>query len=202
MEVELLDSLAADARAVEASFGVGGSLGAQRVTLAARPSPGARQAVAVDLPGATVGDLEALQAVCAPATFGLGSKEVLDPTYRRALALPADRFLTSFDLAQHAGVLRAVRSLLLPDAAYVTSELHALNIYTVGGFFMAPRDTPRGSPLFVAPWWSACQRRMREAACAWRTAGARQCTSRARARRQARCSGRHFTVTRSTRCSL
>lgn len=60
---------------------------------------------------------------------------MLDDRYRCALALPAARCFTMFDLAEHPSVLAAVRSLLLPDAGELSARLHALNVYSQGGFF-------------------------------------------------------------------
>ena len=74
---------------------------------------------------------------------------VLDGSYRRALALPADCVYPQFDLGKHIGVLAAVRQMLLSDAGLLTAELHALNIYPAGGFFKPHRDTPRADPGFV-----------------------------------------------------
>lgn len=74
---------------------------------------------------------------------------VLDDSYRRALALPADRLICGYKLAQHASMLDAVRSRMLPDvaASRLSARLHALNVYTPGGFFRPHRDTPRGGGL-------------------------------------------------------
>ena len=59
---------------------------------------------------------------------------MLDDSYRRALALPTDRFSTSFDLSAHY-IIWDVRSLLRPDAHSIRAHLHKLNVYGPGGFF-------------------------------------------------------------------
>lgn len=64
---------------------------------------------------------------------------VLDEGYRRALAAPADRLFSQLDLGEHAGLLDAVRRLLLPDAALLTAKLHTLNVYSARGFFKVGR---------------------------------------------------------------
>ncbi|KAL4458024.1 hypothetical protein ABPG75_012889 [Micractinium tetrahymenae] len=149
-EEQLLQGIRQASRHIEAPFCVGGSLGKLPVQLAVRPAAGASGEVAIlCFPDGGRDALAKLVASCAPASFGKGTKEVLDDGYRRALALPADRIFPHFHLAQHPGVLAAVRSLLLPDAGELSARLHTLKVYTQGGFFKPHRDTPRGDPSFV-----------------------------------------------------
>lgn len=64
--------------------------------------------------------------------------QVLDDGYRKALALPLDRFATTFDLAAD-NTLRDVQALLMPDAARISARLHKLNVYGPGGFLKSHR---------------------------------------------------------------
>ena len=63
-------------------------------------------------------------------------RQVLDDSYRRALALPVNRFASTFDLSAH-HILHDVHAMLMPDAQSVRSRLHKLNVYGPGGFFKA-----------------------------------------------------------------
>ena len=77
---------------------------------------------------------------------------MLDESYRRALAAPANRIFMQAELANNESMLAALRQLLLPEgteAGQVTAKLHALNVYGPGGFFRRHQDTPRGDPHFV-----------------------------------------------------
>lgn len=60
--------------------------------------------------------------------------QVLDDSYRKALALPVDRFATSFSLGEHT-IMPVVQELLMPDAPSIAARLHKLNVYGPGGFF-------------------------------------------------------------------
>lgn len=81
--------------------------------------------------------LEELAKDCAPATFGLGQKDVLDPTYRRAGKLDPDSFSTTFHPADF-GILDSVEQILLPNISSprdntlnyrrVRAELYKLNV--------------------------------------------------------------------------
>ena len=81
--------------------------------------------------------LDQLVEDCAPATFGLGDKDVLDPTYRRAGKLDTDCFSTSFHPADF-GILDLVKQVLLPTISTpddnelyfrcVRAELYKLNV--------------------------------------------------------------------------
>jgi hypothetical protein len=64
----------------------------------------------------------------------LSALQVVDDDYRKALALPTDRFATNFNLAEH-GMLAEIKDLLMPDAPQIHARLHKLNVYEPGGFF-------------------------------------------------------------------
>lgn len=81
--------------------------------------------------------LEQLVGDCAPATFGLGNKDVLDSTYRNAGKLDANCFCTSFHPADF-GILDIIEQILLPSVSSrqenelqlrrVRAELYKLNV--------------------------------------------------------------------------
>lgn len=65
---------------------------------------------------------------------------------RSALVAPASRLFLQFDLGRHSSVLAAVRRQLLPGAGLLRAELHALNVYSEGGFFKHHRLVHLVSP--------------------------------------------------------
>lgn len=68
-----------------------------------------------------------------PATFGRGNKDVLDESYRKALKMDTERFLTNFNPYQ-AGIIDTIAQALLPPlrhnkhGRYVKAELYKLNV--------------------------------------------------------------------------
>ncbi|EFN56405.1 hypothetical protein CHLNCDRAFT_144985 [Chlorella variabilis] len=141
-EEEVLGDILAASQQLRPPFCAGGTLGPLAVRLAlAGAGEAAAEARVVEFPGCGAEgerDLEALLALCAPATFGKGKKTVRDESYRSALALPADRIYTQhFEAAHLSSVLAAVGRVLLPRQGRC-------------GFFKPNRDTPRGDPGFVA----------------------------------------------------
>lgn len=68
---------------------------------------------------------------CAPATFGLNDKDILDENYRKAGVLDNDRFALNFDPGR-SGLLKNIRDALLEghdDYATICYELYKLNVY-------------------------------------------------------------------------
>ncbi|KII95437.1 hypothetical protein PLICRDRAFT_150145 [Plicaturopsis crispa FD-325 SS-3] len=103
----------------------------------------------VNLSHATAEQLDALAAVCDPATFGRGQEDVLDETYRKAGKLDVPNFGMPFEL-DRTGIVDVVRSALLEghdDAKSIHAELYKLNVYGKGAFFKAHKDTPRGEDM-------------------------------------------------------
>ena len=87
----------------------------------------------VNLASATAEQLQQLTETCAPATFGVNQKDVLDETYRKAGKLDASDFSIRFDPLQ-AGLIKAVRTELVEEgrsssANDVRAELYKLNVY-------------------------------------------------------------------------
>ncbi|KAH7166480.1 hypothetical protein EDB81DRAFT_285274 [Dactylonectria macrodidyma] len=89
---------------------------------------------------------------CEPATFGIGNKEVLDETYRKASKMDATRFSTDFHPYEH-GILDTIVQALAHGDRQTTSnnlgiraELYKLNIYSgPSGKFKPHVDTPRSA---------------------------------------------------------
>ena len=74
-------------------------------------------------------DLVALTDACIPATFGVGDKNVLDESYRKAGKLDADCFTWSLQISD---VKTMVQKGLLPynqEDRSITLELYKLNVY-------------------------------------------------------------------------
>ncbi|TPX67397.1 hypothetical protein SpCBS45565_g03829 [Spizellomyces sp. 'palustris'] len=93
-------------------------------------------------------DLKELVDSCQPATFGVGTAEVMDESYRKALKMDANKFAISFQLSE-TDILHTVKQVLLPNSnCSLQAELYKLNIYQEGGFFKAHKDTPRGNGMF------------------------------------------------------
>ncbi|KAL6043448.1 Fe2OG dioxygenase domain-containing protein [Balamuthia mandrillaris] len=92
-------------------------------------------------------ELAGLMECCSAATFGKGSKEVLDPSYRHALQVSPQHFFTNFHLCAQ-DILDKVKGILCPKSKKIRAELYKLNIYPTGGHFKAHVDTPRGDGMF------------------------------------------------------
>ena len=101
----------------------------------------------VCLPGADKTAIQQLVDCCSVASFGIGSKEVTDPSYRNALKLEPAQFTTSF-LLTGTPILSEVRQLLVPQVQNIRAELYKLNVYGPGGHFKAHVDTPRSPEMF------------------------------------------------------
>ncbi|KAL2675624.1 hypothetical protein Neosp_011814 [[Neocosmospora] mangrovei] len=84
---------------------------------------------------------------CQPATFGVGSKEVLDEEYRKAGKMDDTAFSTSFNPYEH-GIMDTINQVLAQGAHReglgVRAEMYKLNVYSgPSGKFKAHVDTPR-----------------------------------------------------------
>ena len=86
--------------------------------------------------------LTPLMAACAPAAFGRGTETVLDPTVRRAWALPAAALATDWHPGT-AGVLECVQRALGASMPPLRATLGKANVYGPGDFFHAHADTLR-----------------------------------------------------------
>ncbi|EEB97127.1 hypothetical protein MPER_03612 [Moniliophthora perniciosa FA553] len=97
--------------------------------------------------------LASLKNVCEAASFGVGSQNVLDDTYRKALKLDTSQFATSFDLCNTDILQKIQRHLVDTDTIlrrHVRAERYKLNVYEEGAFFKAHRDTPRAENMFAS----------------------------------------------------
>jgi len=129
----------------------------------------------VTFPLSKADDINPLLEACKQASFGRGSEEVLDPSYRRALVLHADSFAIAPATAVDPyglGMLAKIRQSLLSDAPGATNRgedeveyeddyeeerppqgrrivahLDKMNVYGVGDFFKGHVDTPRSNQM-------------------------------------------------------
>ncbi|KAF4341782.1 hypothetical protein FBEOM_4293 [Fusarium beomiforme] len=86
---------------------------------------------------------------CQPATFGVGSKEVLDEEYRKAGKMDTEDFCTNFNPYEH-GIVDTINQVLAQASQSdarglgVKAELYKLNVYSgPSGKFKPHVDTPR-----------------------------------------------------------
>ncbi|ESK89105.1 hypothetical protein Moror_5278 [Moniliophthora roreri MCA 2997] len=107
----------------------------------------------INLANTSDAQLASLKRVCEAASFGVGSQNVLDDTYRKALKLDASRFATSFDLC-NTDILQRIQSHLVDTDTilrrHIRAERYKLNVYEEGAFFKAHRDTPRAENMFAS----------------------------------------------------
>lgn len=100
------------------------------------------------------GDLQTLIDTCTQASFGLGGKDVLDPSYRSALKLDTTQFASTFCPYQ-SGIISTIEREFVnfgenrgTDYKKIRAELYKLNVYREGDFFKSHVDTPRGKSMF------------------------------------------------------
>ncbi|MCJ1464002.1 hypothetical protein MMC07_002612 [Pseudocyphellaria aurata] len=75
--------------------------------------------------------------------LGFAALQVLDQTYRKALALSPANFMTDFSLSEH-DVLGPISKLACSGATSLTATLYKLNIYGPGDFFRSAATCPAG----------------------------------------------------------
>ncbi|KAH8901559.1 hypothetical protein GQ53DRAFT_851435 [Thozetella sp. PMI_491] len=103
----------------------------------------------------TDGDLHRLVKSCQPATFGRGSQDVYDESYRRALKMDPTTFYATFD-PYALGIIDTVAQMLLPSVIdsptdrAVRAELYKLNVSILRpcGKFKPHVYTPRSPSQF------------------------------------------------------
>ena len=98
-------------------------------------------------PASTEADLEPLLRAGTVASFGIGSEQVTDQTYRNALKLDVDDFVTPF-CPYSSLIIEEIAGVMVPHIKSIKAELYKLNVYSTGGFFKAHVDTPRSSDMF------------------------------------------------------
>ncbi|KAK9806260.1 hypothetical protein WJX72_007567 [[Myrmecia] bisecta] len=110
---------------------------------------GSRELRLMELPprSSDLTDVQALAAACSQATFGKGTVDVLDPSYRKALKLASSKFASNFDLAA-TNILANIASVMMPDGSGVRALLDKPNIYGPGDYFKVHVDTPRDAGMF------------------------------------------------------
>jgi hypothetical protein len=80
---------------------------------------------------ASLNEIQNLVDACEPAPFGLGRKDVLDDTYRKAGKLDTLNFATNLNVAS-SGLLESVRKGLLgweDEERPIKAQLYTLNVY-------------------------------------------------------------------------
>ena len=124
----------------------------------------------IDFASVTSEDLDFLIAACDPATFGRGSEDVYDESYRKAVKMDASDFVAQLDLTG-SGLVRIVEDQLLQsetEKMHIRAQLYKLNVYgnsgrsvspnvvpsdlvasilDQGSFFKSHKDTPRGTDM-------------------------------------------------------
>eukprot|EP00731_Ephydatia_muelleri_P032683 Em0024g227a len=83
---------------------------------------------------------------CSVASFGLNGETVADKTYRDALKLEPDRFVTDFSVSSTSIQFEIKK--LVPQVSNIRTQLNKLNIYGAGGHFRSHMDTPKSKEMF------------------------------------------------------
>ncbi|KXN86763.1 hypothetical protein AN958_09623 [Leucoagaricus sp. SymC.cos] len=98
----------------------------------------------------TESDLEALLDACQPASFGRGSDNVFDETYRKAWKMDAGVFSWLFNPDSGRFVADLAQGFCPWDSLDrgIRVEPYKLNVYGKGGFFKSHKDTPRTLDMF------------------------------------------------------
>jgi hypothetical protein len=95
----------------------------------------------VNFSSPTAGTLDRLSAACQAATFGLGSRDVLDETYRKAGEMSKECFACKLD-EEVPKILDIVRPVLFTggkEKANIQAELYKLNVYGMSLRCPSPR---------------------------------------------------------------
>ncbi|KAJ3129567.1 hypothetical protein HK098_001043 [Nowakowskiella sp. JEL0407] len=111
--------------------------------------PDSKNAAAIDFSNPlTRESIEALLQAGRPASFGVGSEEILDPEYRKAIAITPAEFSVNFHRVLPI-ILYQISSIFgTSPNIEIQAQLYQLNIYESGGFFKTHVDTPRGNNMF------------------------------------------------------
>ena len=149
---QVVENLGKAAKGIDSRFSCGGVLSSpSKIEVLYKKPSGDWSQHPVVFPGASESDLLNLIDVCSIASFGFDGKDVIDHTYRDALKLDPQNFMTSFQLGS-TDILNEISSLMVPDninmSSGVQAELYKLNIYSNGGHFKAHVDTPRSPLMF------------------------------------------------------
>ena len=145
-ETATLKSLGEVANKLCNPFCCGGRLEEQNILLHYK-SKEAGELREIRLPGAKEEALTQLLNAGSVASFGKGSEQVTDLSYRDAFKLDPDEMVSSF----HPGstsILGEIETIMVPNRS-IRAELHKLNMYTgPGGHFKFHVDTPRSEDMF------------------------------------------------------
>ena len=135
------------AGSVECLFSCGGTIPqVENVVLFYLKKCGDWSSEPLKLPAELIGeDIQVFLDSCSPATFGIGSKTVLNKEYRNALKLEPGCFSVNFELAS-TFVLDQITRIM--SSTSIRAELYKLNVYSAGGHFKPHVDTPRSADMF------------------------------------------------------
>ena len=135
------------AGSVECLFSCGGAIPqVENVVLFYMKKCGDWSSEPLKLPAELIGeDVQVFLDSCSPATFGIGSKTVLNKEYRNALKLEPGCFSVNFELAS-TFVLDQITRIM--SSTLIRAELYKLNVYSAGGHFKPHVDTPRSVDMF------------------------------------------------------
>ncbi|KAH9968347.1 hypothetical protein BGW80DRAFT_1209092, partial [Lactifluus volemus] len=104
----------------------------------------------IDFANATPEELEQLIQACGTASFGCGTEDVTDETYRKAKRMDKDSF-SAWLVPDNNDLVKIMRDYLLEGTdsdRKIKIELQNLNVYSQGSFFKAHVDTPRSKRMF------------------------------------------------------
>ena len=141
----IINGLGTLARDCNAPFCCSGELEEEGATVVYRNMDGHWNAVTFPTKGDT-SQLCGLIAACSKASFGYKGETVTDKTYRDALKLEPDQFLTTVHIS-NTSILSELK-VLMPQLRNIRAQLYKLNIYCTGGHFRSHVDTPRSAEMF------------------------------------------------------
>ena len=135
------------AGSVECLFSCGGTIPqVENIVLCYMKKCGDWSSEPLKLPAELIGeDVQVFLDSCSPATFGIGSKTVLNKEYRNALKLEPGCFSVNFELAS-TFVLDQITRIM--SSTSIRAELYKLNVYSTGGHFKHHVGTPCSADMF------------------------------------------------------
>ena len=140
----IITGLGTLAKKCNAPFSCSGELEEEGATVVYRNMDGHWNAVTFPTEGDT--SLCGLIAACSKASFGYKGETVTDKTYRDALKLEPDQFLTTVHIS-NTSILSELK-VLMPKLRNIRAQLYKRNIYCTGGHFRSHVDTPRSAKMF------------------------------------------------------
>ena len=144
-EKKIVESLGALAESLSCRFSCGGELSSpDKIQLVYENKDGKLRKVV--FPEASDADVQQLLDACTVASFGVNDQLRVTDTGYPAVNLDPEHFTTSFQVADTPILVNTMT--MVPNVQGIRAELYKLNIYSAGGFFKAPVDTPRSDQTF------------------------------------------------------